>query len=65
MHKSWSFLTIRPYIRFRPFDLGDRIYMHEPSVWNSDNGLNCSWFVEGESIFENFFGPTLYLKFDS
>lgn len=31
----------------RPYDLGDRIYMHDPSVVNC-NGLDYSWFVEGE-----------------
>eukprot|EP00977_Amphora_coffeiformis_P004440 scaffold945_cov170-Amphora_coffeaeformis.AAC.20 len=34
----------------RPFDLGDRIYMHEPSVVDS-TGLGCSWFVEVEIAF--------------
>lgn len=30
----------------RPFDLGDRIYMTEPSLIITD-GLWYSWFIEG------------------
>ena len=34
----------------RPYDLGDRIYMHDPSVLISD-GLWYCWFVEGKSLY--------------
>jgi hypothetical protein len=30
----------------RPYDLGDRIYMMDPSNFDND-GLAMSWFVEG------------------
>jgi hypothetical protein len=32
----------------RPYDLGDRIYMMDPSVINSDLGIMVSWFIEGK-----------------
>ena len=34
----------------RPFDLGDRIYMTEPSLINND-GLWYCWFVEDINLF--------------
>jgi hypothetical protein len=34
----------------RPYDLGDRIYMMDPSVINSDLGIMVSWFIEGTQL---------------
>lgn len=34
----------------RPFDLGDRIFMMNPSEINNDPGIMVSWFVEGASL---------------
>jgi small-conductance mechanosensitive channel len=35
----------------RPYDLGDRIYMKDPSISNVDYDYFASWFIEDINLF--------------
>jgi hypothetical protein len=67
LHSSLVIPSLRQGILFiavrRPYDLGDRIYMKDPSISNVDYDYFASWFIEGNgSRTRMFFTRPLFLS---
>jgi small-conductance mechanosensitive channel len=54
LHLSLLTPSLRQGILFialrRPYDLGDLIYMKDPSISNVDCDYSASWFIEGKVL---------------